>query len=184
MVPSFCRGCGRGEVSCDGDLPAEDLSPILVQGLEPDALHGHGRLPVHVELAAALGVSDTQPVGRLIARSEETRALNPAARQWLDSVANVRVHGETHQRPLDLFALERDQLRPLPELLYDVGAVHTVRASNRFRVTRAPGSSLRVSVEIAGNASGDGYPADIVETVEANARDLKLGEQSWGFEKD
>ena len=63
------------------------------------------------------------------------RALNPAARNWLDSVANVRVHGETHKRPLDLFALERDQLRPLPELLYDIGAVHTVRASNRFRVT-------------------------------------------------
>ena len=63
------------------------------------------------------------------------RALNPAARQWLDSVANVRIHGETHKRPLDLFALERDQLRPLPELLYDIGAVHTVRASNRFRVT-------------------------------------------------
>ena len=60
---------------------------------------------------------------------------NPAARQWLDSVANVRIHGETHKRPLDLFALERDQLRPLPELLYDLGAVHTVRASNRFRVT-------------------------------------------------
>ena len=63
------------------------------------------------------------------------RALNPAARHWLDSVANVRIHGETHKRPLDLFALERDQLRPLPELLYDLGAVHTVRASNRFRVT-------------------------------------------------
>ena len=48
----------------------------------------------------------------------------------------MRVHGETHKRPLDLFALERDQLRPLPELLYDLGAVHTVRASNRFRVTK------------------------------------------------
>lgn len=47
----------------------------------------------------------------------------------------MRVHGETHKRPLDLFALERDQLRPLPELLYDVGAVRTARASNRFRVT-------------------------------------------------
>ena len=63
------------------------------------------------------------------------RALNPAARHWLDTVANVRVHSETHKRPLDLFALERDQLRPLPELLYDIGAVHTVRASNRFRVS-------------------------------------------------
>ena len=30
---------------------------------------------------------------------------------------------------------ERDQLRRLPELVYDIGSVHTVRASNRFRVT-------------------------------------------------
>ena len=81
MVPSFCRGCGPGEGSCDGDLPAEDLSPILVQGLEPDALHGQGQLAVYVELAAALSVSDTQPVGRLIARSEEARALTERLEQ-------------------------------------------------------------------------------------------------------
>ena len=82
---------------------------------------------------------------------------NPAARNWLDSVANVRVHGETHKRPLDLFALERDQLRPLPELLYDLGAVHTVRASNRFlakaenrdyfRGARGPGASVAHRVQ-------------------------------------
>ena len=41
----------------------------------------------------------------------------------------MRVHGETHQRPLDLFALERDQLRSLPELLYDFGAVNTLTAA-------------------------------------------------------
>ena len=63
------------------------------------------------------------------------RALNPAARRWLDTVANVRIHGETRKRPVDLFALEREQLRPMPELVYDIGAVHAVRASNRFRVT-------------------------------------------------
>ena len=61
--------------------------------------------------------------------------MNPAARRWLDTVANVRIHGETRKRPVELFALEREQLRPMPELVYDIGAVHTVRASNRFRVT-------------------------------------------------
>ena len=61
--------------------------------------------------------------------------LNPAAREWLDTIANVRVHGETRRRPVDLFAEEQDQLTPLPEAVYDVGTVHTVRASNRFRVT-------------------------------------------------
>jgi len=38
-------------------------------------------------------------------------ALNPAARVWLDTIANVRVHGETHQRPVDQSADERSALR-------------------------------------------------------------------------
>ena len=61
--------------------------------------------------------------------------LNAAAREWLDTIANVRVHGETRRRPVDLFVEERDQLHPLPEAVYDGGTVRTVRASNRFRVT-------------------------------------------------
>ena len=61
--------------------------------------------------------------------------LNPIAREWLDTVANVRIHGETRRRPVDLFEEERDLLRPLPETVHDFGNVHAVRASNRFRVT-------------------------------------------------
>ena len=63
------------------------------------------------------------------------QALNPACRRWLDTVANVRIHGETRRRPVELFDEERDRLRRLPELVHDIGSVHTVRASNRFRVT-------------------------------------------------
>jgi hypothetical protein len=62
-------------------------------------------------------------------------ALNPAARVWLDTIANVRVHGETRERPVDRFEAERSALRPLPPNDVDIGTVHTVRASNRFRVT-------------------------------------------------
>jgi hypothetical protein len=62
-------------------------------------------------------------------------ALNPAARVWLDSVANVRIHGETRERPVDRFAAERASLHPLPPGDPDIGAVYTVHASNRFRVT-------------------------------------------------
>ena len=51
-------------------------------------------------------------------------------------------------------------------------------------LTRAPGATIRVSVEIAGNAGNGGYSADVVETVDANARDLKLGDGTWGFEKE
>jgi len=61
-------------------------------------------------------------------------AINPAARIWLDTVANVRLHGETHQRPLDLFEPERAQLKPLTALPYDSARSFTVRASSQFRI--------------------------------------------------
>ena len=61
--------------------------------------------------------------------------INPTAREWLDTVANVRIHGETRRRPVDLFEEERDRLQPLPETVHDFGNIHAVRASNRFRVT-------------------------------------------------
>ena len=61
--------------------------------------------------------------------------LNPTAREWLDTVANVRIHGETRRRPVDLFEEERDRLQPLPETVHDFANIHAVRASNRFRVT-------------------------------------------------
>ncbi len=61
-------------------------------------------------------------------------AIKPAARIWLDTIANVRIHGETHQRPLDMFAKERAQLKPLTALPYDSARSFTVRASRQFRV--------------------------------------------------
>lgn len=62
-------------------------------------------------------------------------AVNPAAKQWLDTLANVRIHGETHEKPVVRFAREKPALKPLPAMPYDVSVIHTVRASNRFRVT-------------------------------------------------
>jgi hypothetical protein len=62
-------------------------------------------------------------------------AVNPAARQWLESIANVRIHGETHEKPVLRFEKERQALAPLPTEPYDIGMIHSVRASNRFRVT-------------------------------------------------
>jgi transposase len=61
-------------------------------------------------------------------------ALNAALRQWLDQVANVRVHGETHQKPQDLFDLEKPKLQPLTVLPYDLGTVITVSVNRRCRV--------------------------------------------------
>jgi transposase len=54
-------------------------------------------------------------------------AMQPAATLWVDTVANVRIHEATHQRPIDRFEDERAHLRRL-------NPVCSVRASNRFRV--------------------------------------------------
>jgi transposase len=62
-------------------------------------------------------------------------ALNPAARQWLDTVANVRLHGETRQKPTDLWATERPYLRALPTHPFDIATVSQIRASRQFRIT-------------------------------------------------
>ena len=62
-------------------------------------------------------------------------ALTPAARHWLDTVANVRLHGETREQPAVLWHTERPSLRPLPLHPFDIATVSQVRASRQFRMT-------------------------------------------------
>jgi transposase len=61
--------------------------------------------------------------------------IHPAVRHWLDTVANVRLHGETHATPRDRFAEEKAHMLALPPHPYDVGVSQPVVASLRFRVT-------------------------------------------------
>lgn len=61
-------------------------------------------------------------------------ALQPAATLWVDTVANVRTHGATHQRPMDLFGDERAHLGRLNPAGFDLARVSTVRATKQFRV--------------------------------------------------
>jgi hypothetical protein len=56
-------------------------------------------------------------------------AVNPAAIQWRDTIANVRVHGETHRKPIDLFAQEKLRLKPLPMMPYDCAVVRPIGAN-------------------------------------------------------
>ena len=56
-------------------------------------------------------------------------AINPAAAHWRDTVANVRVHGETHRKPIDLFAEEKPRLKPLPVIPYDCAVVRPISAN-------------------------------------------------------
>ena len=61
-------------------------------------------------------------------------ALNPAARHWLETIANVRLHGQTHQTPLERFEQEQRQLKPLPGRSYDVATLRSLPVNSRFRV--------------------------------------------------
>jgi transposase len=61
-------------------------------------------------------------------------ALDPAARHWLETIANVRMHGQTHKTPLELFEQEKLQLKPISALPYDVATVRSLPANSRFRV--------------------------------------------------
>jgi len=61
-------------------------------------------------------------------------AVNPAAQVWLATIANVRIHGETHQRPIDLFKEELPHLRQLFPMPYDIGSIKSQRASKQFRI--------------------------------------------------
>ncbi len=65
----------------------------------------------------------------------EFSAVNPAARLWLDTIANVRVHGETRERPVDSFEKERGHLRALNRNPYDCARILNLRASSQFRFT-------------------------------------------------
>jgi transposase len=73
-------------------------------------------------------------------------AINPAARYWLDQVANVRVHGQTHQTPQALFAQEK--LKPLNPHPYDAAVVDTVRVNSQFRI-RVDGNAYSVPCRYA-----------------------------------
>ena len=61
-------------------------------------------------------------------------AMQPAAVMWMDTVANVRVHESTHQRPIDRFEEERVHLKRLNPAGFDLARVSTVRATKQFRV--------------------------------------------------
>ena len=61
-------------------------------------------------------------------------AVNPAAQAWLNEIANVREHGETHRRPIDLFAEERGLLGTANANPYDLARVLDLRASSQFRI--------------------------------------------------
>lgn len=49
--------------------------------------------------------------------------LNVRGRDWLDQVANVRIHSTTRRRPVDMFAEEQPLLIELPAQAYPTGTI-------------------------------------------------------------
>ncbi len=78
-------------------------------------------------------------------------ALNPAIIHWLNTVANVRIHGETGKRPVDRFQRERQAMKCLLLYPYDIATISQVRASRQFRVA-VDGNRYSVPAEYAGAA--------------------------------
>jgi transposase len=77
------------------------------------------------------------------------QAMATVARQWLDTVANVRIHGETRRKPVEMFCEEKASLLPLPPHLYDIGAITQARATTQFRVS-VDSNHYSVPAEYAG----------------------------------
>lgn len=63
------------------------------------------------------------------------QAVNPAAATWRDAVANVRLHGETRQKPAALFEQEKPLLKRLPVMPYDCAVIQPANVSRCCHVT-------------------------------------------------
>lgn len=84
--------------------------------------------------------------------------INPAAKNWLESIANIRIHGETREKPRKLFQEEKTQLQALPPHPYDIANITQIRASSQFRITLDT-NRYSVPAEYAGaNLTLKAYP--------------------------
>ena len=61
-------------------------------------------------------------------------AVQPTAQLWVDTVADVRVHGATQRRPVDMFEEERAHLKRLNPAGFDLARVRTVSVTKQFRI--------------------------------------------------
>jgi transposase len=79
----------------------------------------------------------------------EFASLNPAVALWLEQTANVRIHGRTRRRPVDLFVAEKPLLKALPPHPYDSASIGSVSVDRQFRV-RVDGNRYSAPAAYAG----------------------------------
>jgi hypothetical protein len=58
--------------------------------------------------------------------------IRAAAQVWLDTITNLRIHGEAQRRPVDLLEQERPHLGSLNPHPYDLAHTSTSVASSQF----------------------------------------------------
>lgn len=133
---------------------------IIVDNLKTAVLNGSGRAACfHPDFLALCGYFCLQPIAcqrrdpeskgvveggvryvkhnALAGRAEELRTYEDYlafAPVWRDTVANVRLHETTQQRPLDRFPQERSLLRALPSIPFDTDEVAAAVVSPHARV--------------------------------------------------
>ncbi len=77
------------------------------------------------------------------------KIMESVTQHWLESVANIRRHGETGRKPVDMLAEDQKCLQPVHPEPYDVGVIKQTRASKQFRVT-IDANRYSVPAELAG----------------------------------
>jgi transposase len=68
----------------------------------------------HAPVERPFGYVENNCLRRRRFRFEDLDDLNRHARWWCNEVANVRIHGTTRRRPIDLLQIERSLMNPLP----------------------------------------------------------------------
>ncbi len=149
-----------GEVMCDNCKTAvlshpHGLAPVINPRYADFAVHyGFTVKACNVRKANEKGIVESAVgyvkhnflAGRPINQFD---SLNPAVGLWLEQIANVRIHGRTKCRPIDLFVAEKPLLKPLPTHPYDCGTVGSVAVDRQFRV-RVDGNRYSVPAAYAG----------------------------------
>ena len=150
-----CLTCHRHALEFFGSVPRKVMIDNLKVGVLQPPLGQHAQFhPRSLDFAAHDGF---QPVAWAGKRANEQgrgesgvgyvkknflhgldipgfAAVNPAARHWLETVANVRLHRETHRKPLEHFGQEKPHLKPLALMPYDCAVVRPSGANGCCRV--------------------------------------------------
>lgn len=74
--------------------------------------------------------------------------------RWVDEIANTRIHGTTHRRPIELFAEEREALKPLPPVVGSRPRSGTRLWSTRTRTWASIAGSTRCRGRLSARSSG------------------------------